>query len=89
MKPSTSKQLHFKSRAKHYRLIEPWSRIANLLPWSINDGERCVQVATRTLPERKLPLRRLGHSPIEVTLQNDLRKAAVRRKLPELVKDLL
>src|SRR5262245_21764424 len=93
MKPSTSKQLRFKSSAKHYRLIEPLAQIANLLPWSINDGKRCVQLATRTLPERDLPrteaLRGLSHSPIEITLLNDLRKAAVRGKRPELVKDLL
>ena len=68
-------------------------KVANLLPWSIRNGERCVQVATRALPEMELPraqaLSDLRHSSIEVILLKDLRRAAARRKQTGLVKDLL
>jgi len=93
MKPGASKQLSHKSNAKHYRLIEPFVQIANLLPWSIRNGERCVQVAGRTLSERELPsadaIRVLSQSPVQQTLLKDLRRDARRRSETALMGDLL
>jgi len=93
MTRDTSKQLPHKSSAKHYRQIEPLVKVANLLPWSIRNGERCVQVAQRALPEMERPraqaLSDLRHSSIEAVLLKDLRRAAARRKQTGLVKDLV
>jgi hypothetical protein len=93
MKSDAYKHLSPKSSAKHYSLIAPLVQVANLLPWSIRDGERYVEVSAHALPERELPsseaIRNFPTSSVERLLLKDLSSAAVRRNQTELVKGRL
>ena len=68
-------------------------QVANLLPWSIRDGERYVEVSAHALRERELPsceaIRNFPTSAVERVLLKDLSSNAVRRNQTELVKGLL
>ncbi len=68
-------------------------QVANLLPWSIRNGERYVEVSAHVLPERELPsseaIRNFPTSSVERLLLKDWSSAAIRRDQTELVKGLL
>jgi hypothetical protein len=92
MGSKASKQSATKSKAKHYNSVETLIVIANLLPWSIHDGERYVRIRSQLLPEGVLPntelLRQLAQSAVQVTLLKDLKRAAAHVGQKTTVKDL-
>lgn len=81
----TSNNLPPKSQQKHY-MLESFIRLANLLPWTVQQGARGIELDHRFVPENDLlrveEIRNLPKSQLGLKLLEDRRKAIARmRKL--------